>query len=256
MRVFGIIYLVTCLINGKKYVGQTKNSIRTRWVKGHLSDARQGKQHLLAKAIRKYGSSNFRIEEIDVAPDQETLDVKEKGWIASLGTMAPSGYNLREGGAAGGRASNETREKIRLSKIGVLRPDEVKQKISDTLKAKVDRNYRLASIPKRKTQGGKKPGPKPKVPEQEVGGRSVESRERSREAATRMWVSRPSPKRVLSIPKETVQDLWGRLGRKGLLNSEISDQLGISPASLGNYKAGRVAPPDFVLSKLQVLVES
>ena len=60
----GYIYKITNLINNKLYIGQTTKSLEWRWLK-HQKDSITYKHHLdtkFARAIRKYGVDNFKIE--------------------------------------------------------------------------------------------------------------------------------------------------------------------------------------------------
>ncbi len=93
------IYLITNLVNSKKYVGLTKHGIHKRW-KTHVADSRKEEQasRLLMKAIRKYGEDNFTIEVIDTANNVYEAGEKESYWIKELGTKGSKGYNLTEGG--------------------------------------------------------------------------------------------------------------------------------------------------------------
>ena len=100
---YGVIYLITHREDGKQYVGQTKRTIQHRW-RGHLQKANKPGKHisLIARSIKCHGPEAFDVEEVDWASSKETLDHKERFWIAFLDTMNPEvGYNLKEGGARG-----------------------------------------------------------------------------------------------------------------------------------------------------------
>ena len=90
-----IIYKITNRINGKVYIGQTIQSLATRWRK-HCNKKRGC--FALHNAIIKYGAINFTVEQIDVACSREELDQKEIYWIAYYNSMFPNGYNLTTGG--------------------------------------------------------------------------------------------------------------------------------------------------------------
>ena len=47
--------------NGKKYIGQTFNKLKTR-ISQHANDAKRNNSTHLFKAIKKYGIKNFKIE--------------------------------------------------------------------------------------------------------------------------------------------------------------------------------------------------
>lgn len=99
---YGVVYIITCLINGKQYVGQTiQDNPINRWKTGHLSSARGKSRVLLHNAIRKYGAESFIFEIVGYAEDQEALNVLEDLLICLNKTLAPTGYNLRRGGSRG-----------------------------------------------------------------------------------------------------------------------------------------------------------
>jgi len=104
------IYLSKNLINGKCYVGQTKDF--NQRVKGHLLDAEKGKGFKFHAAIRKYGKENFSFEIIEEC-DDEIANEKEKLWIARFDAFT-RGYNMTSGGEFF-EFSNEVIEKIRIA---------------------------------------------------------------------------------------------------------------------------------------------
>ena len=100
----GYIYLITNLINNKKYVGQTLMTVHSRWLK-HCSVARtQSGATGIDGAIRKYGENNFTVETIKECPIGE-LDKWEKYYIQYYetyqGNNANKGYNITLGGQTG-----------------------------------------------------------------------------------------------------------------------------------------------------------
>ena len=97
------IYCITNLVNGKKYIGQSKN-IEERWKKHKRSAFNQSKKEYnkpLYRAIRKYGINNFKFEILEECK-VEDLNDKEIYWI-SFYNVADSryGYNLGKGGYLG-----------------------------------------------------------------------------------------------------------------------------------------------------------
>lgn len=92
------IYCHTCTVTGKKYVGQTRKTMKTRWTE-HVSAAFSfvGCQ-ALGRAIRKYGRDNWTHEVIEICTSQDDANIAEAKWIAQLNTIAPLGYNLDLGG--------------------------------------------------------------------------------------------------------------------------------------------------------------
>ncbi len=126
---FGIIYRAFNTLNGKSYIGQTINSLAVRR-KQH--EAR--KRSLLAKAIKKYSKSSFEWSIVTFCSSRNELDDAEKYWIKFFDTISPNGYNLREGGDSGGKVSEETRMKMRISAFH--RPASSNEKIAKTLREK------------------------------------------------------------------------------------------------------------------------
>lgn len=105
----GFIYLITNKVNGKKYVGQTRNTIQKRW-NGHKSSAnsenKESKQ-ALHFAMNKYGIENFIVECLDnfscktIDGLSKILNEKEIYYIDLFDTTTPKGYNLTLGGDSG-----------------------------------------------------------------------------------------------------------------------------------------------------------
>lgn len=78
------IYIITCLSNGKTYIGSSK-CIYHR-VKRHLSDLRKD-QHgnpIVQNCFHKYGEDNFTTTIVEKITDVSTLIDREKFWIDSL----------------------------------------------------------------------------------------------------------------------------------------------------------------------------
>lgn len=93
------IYGIYNLVNGKMYIGQTKQGYRKRFTQ-HKSPT--DGSPLLRKAIAKYGRDNFTCELLDVAYNREDANAKEMAWIGALKTYKKeNGYNLSMGGAFG-----------------------------------------------------------------------------------------------------------------------------------------------------------
>src|SRR5208282_5340638 len=64
------IYLITNLVNGKVYVGQTTQRLSDRMC-GHRACARQGSPMRLHRALRKYGPEMFHTQVLAVVATQE-----------------------------------------------------------------------------------------------------------------------------------------------------------------------------------------
>ena len=76
------IYLITNLINNKKYVGKTTNTIKERWQE-HCRDSKKKRceKRPLYDAFNKYGIENFKIEELEYIEDDSKLSEREVYWI-------------------------------------------------------------------------------------------------------------------------------------------------------------------------------
>lgn len=143
------VYLITNTINGKRYVGQTKQTLANRWSM-HVA-----KNHCryLYNAIHKYGKENFIIEVLFDVPTKELANEFEIEYIDQLRTMFPNGYNILPGGddrpplseeakkkiseqhkgkrhRLGQSPSEETRIKLSLANKGKTLSEEHKQKIA------------------------------------------------------------------------------------------------------------------------------
>lgn len=117
--IIGSIYVITCLINNKKYVGFTKRSIATRW-KEHIKYSKIN-DTALYNAMRKYGVQNFNIESIYQSKDiNHTFEVMEQYFIIEYNSRTDSGYgyNSVDGGIGITNPSTATRHKISKSLTG------------------------------------------------------------------------------------------------------------------------------------------
>jgi len=114
-EIYGYIYLITNLVNGKQYVGKTVQTIKARFG-GHCNPGEMNKKCLISKAIKKYGKENFKIKEIAVAYNQKQLKFSEGFYISSFNTLTPNGYNLTNIINGYSKHSEETKEKMRIAR--------------------------------------------------------------------------------------------------------------------------------------------
>ena len=99
----GYIYKITNIINNKSYIGQTRNTIKTRMYK-HISRSKEANVSGIDAAIKKYGKENFLIEELCKCSNED-LDEQEKFYIKKYDTFN-NGYNLTLGGQDGSTTLN------------------------------------------------------------------------------------------------------------------------------------------------------
>lgn len=130
------VYKITNKINNKVYIGQTIRDIEERF-RRHINDATNNilDTHF-ARAIRKYGKDNFNIEQIDIANNQDELNLKEQYWIRFYDSVH-SGYNETDAlHKCGGNTYQsktdeemyEISQKISLSKLRDNNPNSKKVK--------------------------------------------------------------------------------------------------------------------------------
>lgn len=124
---YGVIYLITNLLDGKKYVGQTTRTSEQRF-KEHANC----KTSLIGKAIRKYGVKNFSVKVLEECNTSEQLNEREKFWITQFDCKVPNGYNQTDGGHNGQVHTPEARAKISEANIRRKR-----KKLSDETRKKI-----------------------------------------------------------------------------------------------------------------------
>jgi group I intron endonuclease len=122
------VYLITNIINNKKYVGQTVQTIEKRFTR-HCWDSTWKNNMPISLAINKYGKDKFLIECLKECLSQQELDQEELRFALELNTFSPNGYNLRAGSGSGSM-SGETKEKIRKSNLGKKASQETLRKLS------------------------------------------------------------------------------------------------------------------------------
>lgn len=133
------IYKIVNDVNGKIYVGQTIRTIESRF-QDHLKSAEKGEWGHLFNAIRKYGSEHFCIELVCTASSQQELDELEDYYICLWDTIK-NGYNMIRGGAHFKYGNPMHSEVCKARHDESMRSDEVRGKISETLKAYYRDNY-------------------------------------------------------------------------------------------------------------------
>lgn len=90
MSITWAIYAVRSRVNGKQYVGQTKQDPEVRW-RNHRSTA---KQYELHRDMVRFGKQQFSMRVLQYCTTQDVANEAEVRWIKKLRTMAPQGYNM------------------------------------------------------------------------------------------------------------------------------------------------------------------
>lgn len=96
----GKIYKYTNLINGKVYIGQTRQTLKQR---DHRHQNELNDNTYFHRAIKKYGRENFSLELVEDNIPLNELDKKEKYYIDYFESfyITGKGYNLTQGGQWG-----------------------------------------------------------------------------------------------------------------------------------------------------------
>lgn len=130
------VYLRTNLVNGKQYVGQTKNFKRreNNWRDYYT---KYGNKQITSDR-EKYGLENFKVEILaEVETREEAWDLEQK-FTLEYNTKYPNGYNMSNGGKSPTGTIRTEEDKMNMSKaqIGKTIPDEIRKKISEGHKGK------------------------------------------------------------------------------------------------------------------------
>lgn len=146
------IYKITNMINNHVYIGQAENIDKRiqKHINALVSNSHVNKH--LQNAWNKYGANKFTFSIIEEC-ELENLTEREQYWIDYYGGIdSINTYNVREASnsgtfnletrnlisekLSGHDVSEQTRNKLRKAMMGKSRPDEVKKKISNTLKGR------------------------------------------------------------------------------------------------------------------------
>ena len=153
------IYKLTCQPNGKIYIGKSINL--NRRLKEYERGYKQTISRYLKNAILKYGWDSFKIEILETVidfnkeRDNFSLLQRESYYIELLDTTdVDKGYNICKFSSdrTGVKASDETREKMRNSRLGKkrkpfsekarenMRQGQLGKKMSDEQKEKISQS--------------------------------------------------------------------------------------------------------------------
>lgn len=118
------VYLITNLINGKRYVGVTSRPLHVRKREHeYISKIKSSPCHqALHAALSKYGFSRFSTEVIERCESVPDAHAAERYWIEWYGTYGSVGYNETRGGEGvpGVRHSEEQRRAWSIGRKGKM----------------------------------------------------------------------------------------------------------------------------------------
>lgn len=142
MLKYGFIYITTCSINGKKYLGQRKYS--NGW------ESYIGSGVAFRNAVNKYGKANFQREIVCEAATAEELNQLEYDLSVKYDVVnSDDWYNLCYGGEAtsGYRFSEETRRRMSENAKGRYAGEKnpmygVHRKLTEEHKQKISMNHK------------------------------------------------------------------------------------------------------------------
>ena len=91
-----IVYLLTCSICNKKYIGETEQTLNGR-CRGHESNMRNNNDNIVSKHYKEYNhtSEDYVVTAIDKEPDYNRRLRLEEAWIILLDIMHPKGLNSK-----------------------------------------------------------------------------------------------------------------------------------------------------------------
>lgn len=137
LNCFGVIYLITNIVNNKIYVGQSVNFYKRVKIHERTSFNKKNRDynHPLYKAIRKYGIVNFEVKILKRCSSLDELNSSEIFYIKTLDSIIDhgKGYNLEKGGH-NGLKSEFTKAKMRKSQGGINSPS-YNKRCDDALRA-------------------------------------------------------------------------------------------------------------------------
>ena len=108
------IYCFTNPVNGKKYIGQSKNLEKRYYTHKMRSQDKTSNEYysVFHNALRKYGGIEKFHYEILEEIEPNYLNEREEYWIDYYNTLVPNGYNVRKGGQA-----NSTNQGLKIGQV-------------------------------------------------------------------------------------------------------------------------------------------
>lgn len=139
-----IVYIATCQVSGKSYIGLTTGTLARRR-QAHERYAQQGRDSAFHCALRKYGTDQFVWQILESVPNREQLQQAEIRLILEMRTLTPDGYNMTPGGdGRHGPMSESAVQKMRESQRRV--------RASETEEQRATRGAAISAAKKGKPQ--------------------------------------------------------------------------------------------------------
>ena len=134
----GCIYLITNLVNNKKYVGQHNTPDNMKRYSKHWAASKTSNTPLY-KAFKEFGKENFKIETLCICPLESLYNLE--GYYAEIydSYIWENGYNAQWCGQVqtGYTHSEEARKKISDAHKGKVYSEETRKKITEACKRRI-----------------------------------------------------------------------------------------------------------------------
>lgn len=139
---YGYVYETTCLVNGKKYIGQHKSD--------HFDTKYYGSGTLFSRALHKYGKNNFTVRVLKECNSADELSIAETKAIQDADAVNSSNYyNITDSACGGGREFSPEYHKYLSQKAKERsQSDEFRQRMSELHRGKVLSEEHRATISK------------------------------------------------------------------------------------------------------------
>ena len=113
---YNCIYMYINKINGKRYIGQTKNFNRRH--KQHIK--KSSNKYPIDRSLKKYGEENFDVIILkENLSTQCLLNLWESYYIEKYNCLSKDNYNISSGGSNGNNFAGKTEEEMNDIKIKI-----------------------------------------------------------------------------------------------------------------------------------------
>jgi group I intron endonuclease len=218
----GCVYLITCLVNNKKYVGKWHLPTPEKRFYNHIRSANRGSKLLLHCAIRKHGVENFKFELICTCPLESCCSIEEY-YAEQYGCYKwdpEPGYNMvwcGDKSFLGLKHKPESIQKMREAKVGKVMSEESSIKKSLAMKGRKQSEAHVLKRAAARTGKGMSDIGRAKVSEAAKNRPRRPHSEQTRENMRLAWVRRKTLKDSLTpvengTPLSATNDICSRVG--------------------------------------------